>query len=927
MKEPNSLSGRQWPGYTTIKTEQSELFHGTATTLTHDVSGAAVLVIENQDENKAFGIGFGTFPSDDTGVFHILEHSVLAGSEKYPVTSPFLQLVKSSMASFLNAMTFGDKTVYPFATPNEADFRNLMDVYLNAVFCPLAMKERSVFEQEGWHREEDGSFSGVVYNEMQGALASPEARLDAAMDAALFPDNGYGFVSGGDPAAIPGLTYEQYVKIYRRHYRPDNCCITLYGRMDMADKLAFLDQHYLSKMPRSGPRPRTPLQVPQTGVRRLVPYYTDTPGTVPVECALGWYTGRFEEQEKQTAVSILLDALLSSNQSPLKKYLLEQGLGTDIQVVFDSSVQQPVIELLLKGTDQERAARFAPAVRAGGEKICAEGIPQELLTASINSLEFQVTERPGNLPDGVMAAIEAVTGWLHTGDPMADLRVEEIFAFLREKVGTDWYTGLLAQLLEADPVEVTLVPQKPQPEDGPSARQEGKLQLDHPLTVADLAEPLHFPDAEEEQLAGLTLVTRPTAGSLYLNFYYDMGALDPEEVSDAALLLSLLGELDSGSHTAIQLTTLRNTWLGESFVTIDHWVGRQAEKPCIAKFEARASLLERNLDKAVELLGELLYDTRLEGAQAETALARTLEQLKLDFEHDFIQSGHDYAILRAGRSFSVDIALAERTGGVDMYRFVCRLLEQRDWPALLARLEAVRNKLLRRCSLTVCCHGSAAACQRLRELLPGSVFAGQGRAPARPYHEPLPPARNEAFLIQGGVNYDVLAWPMNGDAARKVLSRVMSYEYLWQTIREQGGAYGAGMLSRAEFELIYTYRDPHAAGSYRKFAQGPAVLAAKEYTPESLSECIVGTVAQVDSPRKPRQQALEADRRYFCGVTGPIAAADRAAMCGVTAEWLRQQAGSLAGQMARGVRCTFGSREAIQRAGDLFDTVEDLSAT
>ena len=245
------------------------------------MSGATILLVENEDENKAFGIGFGTFPCDDTGVFHILEHSVLAGSEKYPVTSPFMQLVKSSMASFLNAMTFPDKTVYPFATPNEADFRNLMDVYLNAVFCPLAVTERSVFEQEGWHREADGHFSGVVYNEMQGALAAPEARLDAAMDAALFPDNGYGFVSGGDPASIPGLSYEQYVKIYRRHYRPDNCCITLYGKMDMAEKLAFLDEQYLSRMPKGAPRPRTPLQYPQAGMKKTVVYDTETPESIP----------------------------------------------------------------------------------------------------------------------------------------------------------------------------------------------------------------------------------------------------------------------------------------------------------------------------------------------------------------------------------------------------------------------------------------------------------------------------------------------------------------------------------------------------------------------------------------------------------------------------------------------------------------------
>ena len=293
-----------YPGYTVLRTEPCPEQHGTLTLLTHDVSGAAVLLVENEDVNKAFGIGFGTFPSDDTGVFHILEHSVLAGSEKYPVSSPFVQLLKSSMASFLNAMTFPDKTVYPFATPNETDFCNLMDVYLNAVFCPLAMVDSAVFEQEGWHRDADGTVSGVVYNEMQGALASPDAQLQNALQRAMFPDTAYGFVSGGDPASIPALTYEKYQRVYRRHYSADNCCITLYGKMDMAEKLAFLDEHYLSRMPKGTSRPRLTVQDQQNGVRVHIPYYTENPEPDQVQCALAWYTGAFADRERQLGVEI-----------------------------------------------------------------------------------------------------------------------------------------------------------------------------------------------------------------------------------------------------------------------------------------------------------------------------------------------------------------------------------------------------------------------------------------------------------------------------------------------------------------------------------------------------------------------------------------------------------------------------------------------
>ena len=275
---------KQVPGYTLVRTEDCPEQHGTLTVLTHDVSGATILLVENEDNNKAFGIGFGTFPSDDTGVFHILEHSVLAGSEKYPVTSPFLQLLKSSMASFLNAMTFPDKTVYPFATPNETDFRNLMDVYLNAVFCPLAMVDRAVFEQEGWHRDADGTVSGVVYNEMQGALATPDAQLQNALERAMFPDTAYGFVSGGDPESIPALTYEKYQRVYRRHYSADNCCITLYGKMDMAEKLEMLDRDYLSRMPRTTTRPRLTVPDEQPGTCVELPYYTENPEPDEVQC-------------------------------------------------------------------------------------------------------------------------------------------------------------------------------------------------------------------------------------------------------------------------------------------------------------------------------------------------------------------------------------------------------------------------------------------------------------------------------------------------------------------------------------------------------------------------------------------------------------------------------------------------------------------
>ena len=914
-----------YPGYTLVRREDCPEQHGVLTVLTHDVSGATVLLVENEDENKAFGIGFGTFPSDDTGVFHILEHSVLAGSEKYPVKSPFLQVLKSSMASFLNAMTFPDKTVYPFASPNETDFMNLLDVYLNAVFCPLAMKEKSVFEQEGWHRDADGTVSGVVYNEMQGALASPDAQLQDALDRAMFPDTAYGFVSGGDPASIPALTYEKYVRMYRRHYSADNCCITLYGKMDMAEKLAFLDENYLSKMPKSGSRPRLTMQDEQAGVCVRAPYYTEKPEPDQVQCALAWYTGAFADRERQLGVEILLDALLGSNQSPLKAALLDQKLGADIDIGFDDSTLQPVLELVLRGATEETAAQFAAGVRKAVDDILAEGIPEDLLMASLNTAEFASLERPGSLPDGVLDAINASTGWLHTGDPALLLHTNALFASLREKLPGGWFNELLRELFAPEPVQVIQVPTLPKKdEDKPSARTDGKLVLDHPLTVADLGKGAESPAMTEEMAAGATLLRHPSKGSLYLNFYYDVGDLSPEEMQYLDLLTDVLDELDTPDHTARELNTLRSRWLGDSRVAVGFWTGRQEGEPCHAKLVMNLSLLERSLDKAIELGGELLYKTQLTGPKAEAAFARVLSQQKLNTEQQFIQQGNAYAAVRAMSHYSVEYALSERLSGVTGYHFLCGLLEKADWAAMGEKLEALRQKVLRHGALTISLHGSEEAFEKLKALLPGSVFAAEQRNAATPYTEELTAPVNEAFVIDGGVNYDLLAWPMKRSADRKVLARVMSYEYLWHHIREVGGAYGTGMLCRNEAECLYTYRDPHMAESYETFAKGPAELAAREYTEKDLNEFIVGTAAEMDSPKKPCAEAKELDHRYFCGITDEMLADDRKAMCGVTAATLKAEAADLAGRMAQGVRVAFGSKDAVEGAKDLFDRVEEL---
>ena len=917
---------KQYPGYTLVKREDCPEQHGTLTVLTHDVSGAAVLLVENDDDNKAFGIGFGTFPADDTGVFHILEHSVLAGSEKYPVKSPFLQLLKSSMASFLNAMTFPDKTVYPFATPNETDFKNLMDVYLNAVFCPLAMVDKGVFEQEGWHRDEDGTVSGVVYNEMQGALATPDAQLQNALSRAMFPDTAYGFVSGGDPASIPALTYEKYVRVYRRHYSADNCCITLYGKMDMAEKLAFLDEQYLSRMPKSASRPRLTVQDEQAGAKRNIPYYTEKPEPDEAQCALAWYTGAFSDRERQLGVEILLDALLGTNQAPLKAALLEEKLGADIDVGFDDSTLQPTLELVLRGATEESAGKFAAAVRRAVDGILEKGIPEELLMASLNSTEFASLERPGSIPDGVLDAINASTGWLHTGDPALLLHTNALFASLREKLEQGWFNELLRELFAPAPVEIIQVPTLPKKEEeGRAARTDGKLVLDHPLTAADLGEGKKQTPGSKELLAGAELLHHPSAGNTYLYLYYDLGGMVPEDMSCLHLLTDVMDELDTEKHTAQELNTLRNTWLGSSGAWMDCWTGRQEGRPCHAKLIVGMSMLERSLEKAVELGSEWLYEAKFSGPQAEAAMERVASQQKLLMEQKFLREGHAFAAMRAAAHFSVESALSERCNGVSYYYYLCELLEKADWTALGKKMEELWKSVLKKNALTVSLHGSDAALDTLKKLLPGSAFAAEKRGEAKPYTEELTAPVNEAFIIDGGVNYDVLVWPMERRLERKVLARVMSYEYLWHNIREVGGAYGTGMVTQNDdTEYLYTYRDPHLKESYETFAKGPTELAGRDYTEKDMNEFIVGAAAKLDTPRKPREEAASTDCKYFCGITDEMTAAERKSLCSVDAAALKAEAADLSARMEKGVRVVFGSKEAVEAAKELFDRVETL---
>ncbi len=457
------------------------------------------------------------------------------------------------------------------------------------------------------------------------------------------------------------------------------------------------------------------MQDEQAGAKRNIPYYTEKPEPDEAQCALAWYTGAFSDWERQLGVEILLDALLGTNQAPLKAALLEEKLGADIDVGFDDSTLQPTLELVLRGATEESAGKFAAAVRKAVDGILEKGIPEELLMASLNSTEFASLERPGSIPDGVLDAINASTGWLHTGDPALLLHTNALFASLREKLEQGWFNELLRELFAPAPVEIIQVPTLPKKEEeGRAARTDGKLVLDHPLTAADLGEGKKQTPGSKELLAGAELLHHPSAGNTYLYLYYDLGGMAPEDMSCLHLLTDVIDELDTEKHTAQELNTLRNTWLGNSGAWMDCWTGRQEGRPCHAKLIVGMSMLERSLEKAVELGSEWLYETKFSGPQAEAAMERVASQQKLLMEQKFLREGHAFAAMRAAAHFSVESALSERCNGVSYYHYLCELLEKADWTALGKKMEELWKNVLKKNALTVSLHGSDAALDTLK---------------------------------------------------------------------------------------------------------------------------------------------------------------------------------------------------------------------
>ena len=960
-------------GFTAVKSEPISEVEGTVHLMHHAASGARLMFIENDDANKAFSITFKTPADDDTGVFHILEHSVLCGSEKFPVKEPFVNLLKTSMQTFLNAMTFPDKTMYPVASTNEQDLVNLMDVYLDAVFHPDIYRRPVIFQQEGWHRELEGEgegerlvVNGVVYNEMKGALSEPDSVLYDGLSAALFPDTTYRFESGGTPAAIPTLTYEGFLENHRRHYRPDNAYIILYGNLDADRFLGFLDERYLAPL---AAKERGPLDINPLGLQAPV---APEPVVVPMAtapenacAAVGFVIGRAAERERIVAADILMDAIMGANESPLKRALLDAGIADDAIGYVADSVAQPFAVVSLRGARPGAAERLRAIVAAEARRLAEGGLDRELVRAALSHAEFVMRERNFGYPDGVVLAMSAMAGWLYSDDdPAAYLRFEDVFASLREKVEEGYFEALLRELfLDNDHRACAEVVPTESDEAAEEAEAAGEREAAAALTedeaasireaVRALREAQEAPDAPEA-LAKLPQLSRadigeapaeamwevgecgpwrlirhhlPCRGIAYAYRYFAMDGLAFDELPYATVLACVLGKLDTSRHTAAELDTLVQAHLGNLGFAVEVHEDAEDRERLRPMFVMGSSALDEEVPWAAHLAEEVLRETDFSDIER---IRDILGQRRIAMEQAFASAGHSAAMARVASYYLPAGVVREALSGVGFYRFLKELLASFDERAceLSAKLAELSRRLFTDGGCTLSFGGDEAALAAFREA--SSPFGGMAGAPALTV--PAPEDGHEAFVVASDVTYTACGWdrrllgePYGG--AWLLASRILSYDFLWTEVRVKGGAYGAGFqTTRSGSSRFYSYRDPRIDETVERFrTSGDWLAGVFNPTESEMDGYVVSTVASLDAPAKARELLRRQDGLYFSGATLEDRARVREEVRAAGIDDVRALASSVDAIAGAGPVCCFGNGEVIRASGEGFNVVDLLA--
>ena len=995
------VPGTTCHGFAVERRETVPELDSDAYVLRHTTSGARLLYLACDDENKAFAIGFKTPPADSTGVFHILEHSVLCGSAKFPVKEPFVDLIKSSMQTFLNAMTYPDKTIYPVATTNEQDLYNLMDVYLDAVFNPAIYTKPTIFEQEGWHYEldlpegaegeDDGSpaslregtlrYNGVVFNEMKGALSDPMSVLDDAVNAALYPDTAYAHESGGDPRAIPALTYEQFLDTHARHYNPSNSYITLYGDLDVNRTLAFLDERYLSQPSAASRRMDTavaagedpstlapnPLgaQAPVTCEYKRVEMAT-TPENALV--GLGLVLGSALDRKRTIAADILFEALLGSNEAPVKKAILAAGLGGNVVSYTAAESLQPYELIMLQNAQPGVARELRRTFQDACRDLCEHGVPRERLEAIISSNEYDLRQRDYGIADGVAIACDALSTWLYDDDAATlALKYGPVYEELRGELDGSYFEDLLRELvLENDHMAlVELVPvDAAEGAEGAEAAElaakrdamtdaeladvvertaalraaqeaedtpEAKATLPR-LRVSDIGEAHPEPPLVVDTTAPIPCLRHgiPTNRLAYAMQYFDLSCVAFEDLPYVTLLCRLLKQLPTREHSAEELDNLLAGKLG--FLSFTTEVMTQPDVDGVRPYLlVSAGALSEKIDALASLPREVWSSTLLADADADR-MRDVLTQIRIGLEQGFINNGHSAALGRAMSYSSPSAVVREQLSGVDFYLFLRDLLEHFG-----ERLDDLRAKLAELAGRIFVADGCMASFTGSDEDFDaywdaaGDLGLGAGDGAGRDaLAVPAPCDRHEAFVIPSDICFAARACDprrlgIDVTGAWAVAANALSYDYLWNEIRVKGGAYGCGFRAAGERQTaFYTYRDPAIDPSIERVARAGEWLGSFEPDEAAFEGFIVSCVSGMDAPVKPYALTKRRNTTYLAGLDPHAREERRAQMLATTPAELRSLGADVTRIAAESPTCVFGGRDVIAKSNAGFNVVNLL---
>lgn len=945
--------------------------------LRHKKSGARIAILSNNDDNKVFYIGFRTPPEDETGVPHIIEHTTLCGSKKFPVKDPFIELAKGSLNTFLNAMTYPDKTVYPVASCNDQDFKNLMDVYLDAVFNPNITKYEEIFKQEGWHYELTGKddelkINGVVYNEMKGAYSSPDEVLSSQIYRSLFPDNTYSKDSGGNPEYIPKLTYEAYLDFYHKYYHPSNSYIYLYGDMDVVERLEWLDKEYLSLYDYKKVNSEINKQPAFDEIKNVEAQYSitmDDSQENKTYLSYNRVVGDSLDEMLYQAFDVLDYALVSSPGAPVKQALIDAGIGDDVYGSYDAGILQPVFSFVAKNANASQADEFESIIENTLKEVVKTGINKEALLAGINSSEFKFREADfGQFPKGLLFGLNCLDSWLFDDmKPFIHLECLDTFARLRRAVDTDYFEKLIQEYL-LDNTHGSSVTVKPKRGLG-NEREEAlaKELSDYKASLSDeeidklIEETEHLKKYQEEpssdeDLRKLPMLTRAdmkkeampfsniedtlsdvkvvrhdieSNGIDYISFLFDAGDFAQSELGYLGFFTNALGLVSTENYSYTDLANATNIYTGGISTGTASHPDIKDRNNFVFKFEVKLKVLEKNLDKALELMEQMLLSSDFTDTKR---LGEIVAQIKARLQANLSSSGHLVAAMRSMSSFSRYALYQDELKGIAFYRSICRIEKElfESPESVSDKLAAIAKKLFARNRMLISFTGNSEAYGNAKLSLE-KVIAGFNKMSAIGNQAEVHfNTAKEAFIDASQIQYvaktgDFICEGYEYTGALRLLRIILSYDYLWINVRVKGGAYGCmNTFLRSGESYFVSYRDPNLSDTLDVYDRIPEYI--KSFSPDErdMTKYIIGTFSALDTPMNPEAKGSRSMSAYLEGITYEQIQKERNEILNAQPENIRRLADLVEAVLKKDSICVIGNENMIKESAGLFENVEKL---